>query len=1307
MLAFISVGFNNVLVKDIIERQEGIENSEEYFNMIFESREIYKIYINGTLIGIIKKENVKGIYDKLKAFKKYGLFNEQVSIYLQEEDREIRVYSDTGRFVRPLFPVNEDGELKINTEVATNYSWSEMINEGYIEYLDSYEVEKSLVAMRVSDLKDRKYTHCEIHPSCMLGVCSAVIPYPEHNQSPRLVYECSMLKQALGFYALSHNKRFDTISHVLHYPQKPMVETKYNAMFKYDEMLTGSNPIVAITVYTGFSQEDSVILNKSSVDRGMFQHSCYKTVICVEAKKTSTGYEKIELPPPKIRDSSNYCYNKLNEYGIIKKGSKVTKNDVLVGKTVTKMKTMEEEESPLVASSSEEGVVDDIYVGINADGLKIVKIKIRQLRIPETGDKMASFSRETDVLTENGWKSGDTVTKEDKVATLQEGKLVYEHPINVFEYEYKGDMYHLDSQQLNMFVTANHKLYVQKRNDGRAKKHDFELIKATECFGKRLKHKKWAEWEQKDAEVMVFPKYLDFPEKIVKMKDWLYFLGIWYAEGWCSGKESCGSITLAGNKKRVQDKLFEVLKNMDINYSFNQKNKRVSILQCRQLYQHMKPLNVGAVNKTLPDYVWTVSKEEACCLLNGMLLGDGSCQKLNNSKRSKTWIYWTSSVKLADDVQRLALHCGWSANISLPEGRKAGKETEMKDGRVIYQNYDNYRVSIVTDKNEPTVNHGHVHQQNIQVEEWVPYEGKVYCLEVPGNIMYLRRNGKGYWSGNSRSSQKGVCGLMLEQQDMPFTAQGIAPDLMINAHSQPSRMTLSQLIETLSGKKCALKGEIGDATGFTSNSINPIENIAEQLKEFGFQRYGNERMYCGYTGEMLDSEIFIGPTYYQRLKHLVHDKMHCLDVYTEILTDSGWKLCKDIDQSKDKVATLVDGKNLVYELPLNHFSYYYDGELYCWESSLVDMAVTPEHKLYVKMNNSDNFELIKASNVIDRRGKCKNDAELSQINMTSIINLYEYKLQVGNDKWITRKKIMCIYDWLELTGLILANCLEYDHYSVTMDLSNHTINKKISALLKKNALIYKRGDIDNRQLINECDRSFVHWVISILRPTKFNDIVWGLTKEQSSFLLETMLYCNDERELSTKFINDGDLQRLVLHAGKSSVVVIDDDTGAKKVRVLKSSAVPKLGKFTKIQYRDKVYCVEVTSGVIYARRNGKAYWTGNSRSRGNVTMLTRQPIDGRSRDGGLRLGNHFAKKSTNYNFVLVPCEGQHDQIAGNSWKFLVPNLNRDVRAVNVNGIQYGKKPKNRDNPQPSFYVNNIEEGSETRRLWAFIFSIAA
>lgn len=126
----------------------------------------------------------------------------------------------------------------------------------------------------------------------------------------------------------------------------------------------------------------------------------------------------------------------------------------------------------------------------------------------------------------------------------------------------------------------------------------------------------------------------------------------------------------------------------------------------------------------------------------------------------------------------------------------------------------------------------------------------------------------------SRAAQKGTAGIVYRQEDMPFTGEGIVPDIIINPHAIPSRMTVNQLMECVLGKTCSLNGTFGDATPFSNNSVDIAEQLCERLKNSGYERHGWEQMYNGFTGEPIDAQIFIGPTYYQRLKHMVSDKMH-------------------------------------------------------------------------------------------------------------------------------------------------------------------------------------------------------------------------------------------------------------------------------------------------------------------------------------------------------------------------------------------------------------------------------------------------
>jgi DNA-directed RNA polymerase II subunit RPB2 len=126
----------------------------------------------------------------------------------------------------------------------------------------------------------------------------------------------------------------------------------------------------------------------------------------------------------------------------------------------------------------------------------------------------------------------------------------------------------------------------------------------------------------------------------------------------------------------------------------------------------------------------------------------------------------------------------------------------------------------------------------------------------------------------SRAAQKGTIGRIYHESEMPFSQNGIVPDIIINPLCMPSRMTVNQLIECVMGKECTMSGTYGDATPFTNDSKNVAEKVTEMLGEHGMEKHGWEDLYCGFSGEPIEAKIFMGPTYYQRLKHMVDDKMH-------------------------------------------------------------------------------------------------------------------------------------------------------------------------------------------------------------------------------------------------------------------------------------------------------------------------------------------------------------------------------------------------------------------------------------------------
>jgi hypothetical protein len=225
-------------------------------------------------------------------------------------------------------------------------------------------------------------------------------------------------------------------------------------------------------------------------------------------------------------------------------------------------------------------------------------------------------------------------------------------------------------------------------------------------------------------------------------------------------------------------------------------------------------------------------------------LNRSQCRVLLNtiSRHKQT----TSSSNLADDFQMLCVHAGYSA-------------------KKVYQ-HDMWQLVVNDKQNEPAVSRAHISN--------IPYHGKVWCCTVQDGegVLYVRRKGLPVWCGNSRHAQKGTVGMLVPAENMPFTQNGIVPDIIINPNAIPSRMTVAHLLECLIGKCGVMKGSIIDGTPFDNQDYMPLFESLE--KEFGMHKYGNEIMYCGMNGHQIQADIFIGPTYYERLKHMVGDKIN-------------------------------------------------------------------------------------------------------------------------------------------------------------------------------------------------------------------------------------------------------------------------------------------------------------------------------------------------------------------------------------------------------------------------------------------------
>lgn len=347
-----------------------------------------KVFLNGILVGVT---SVPGfVVAALREARKIGKLHHDTSISYKAVDKEIHVYCDSGRCSRPLLTVKNDS-LVVPTETKIDSdSWHQMIERGYIQYVDTLEEQTSFISTFANQiLKGSNY--CEIHPATILGVCCSIIPFCNHNQSPRNAYSGNMTKQAIGIFASNFLQRFETSGYILHYAQKPLVVPKMAKYFGYSKLASGVNCIVACISYAGWGQEDSVILNQSAVQRGLFVITAYKTYTAEEKNQENQTIETIEAPqdPSKVGRGRNVL--KLDENGIIREKSVVREGDVIIHKTVRRDgKNSERMDASVIHKLEEVGFVDKVLITKNADGNRLVKVRVGFIRLPIMGDKFAS-----------------------------------------------------------------------------------------------------------------------------------------------------------------------------------------------------------------------------------------------------------------------------------------------------------------------------------------------------------------------------------------------------------------------------------------------------------------------------------------------------------------------------------------------------------------------------------------------------------------------------------------------------------------------------------------------------------------------------------------------------------------------------------------------------------------------------------------------------------------------------------------------------------------------------------------------------
>jgi DNA-directed RNA polymerase II subunit RPB2 len=377
-----------------------------------EKHNLVRVFMNGAWVGSLDNKDVVTTIKNLKHAKRCGKIHMFTGIIWKPMFRELWLTTEAGRLLRPLFcgetirEIAADTTGELNKQVNNLKTWNELLlwtspnDNMLIEYIDPGETEGSFIAMKFDELTE-DHTHVEIHPSTALGTLASNIPFPDHNQSPRNSYQAAMGKQAMGMYALNFKDRFDTMAHVLCYPQAPFVSPYMSKFYGSQTMPSGQNVIVAIMTYTGYNQEDSIMINRGALDRGLFRSIFYRTYKDEERKNQSSGEEEKFVKPDNstTKQMKHANYDKLDADGFIPENTYVDADDILIGKVVpirvpTGMvvpagaKRLRDVSRTI--RNNETGWVDKIFKNRNGEGYSFVKVRVRQDRIPEIGDKFSS-----------------------------------------------------------------------------------------------------------------------------------------------------------------------------------------------------------------------------------------------------------------------------------------------------------------------------------------------------------------------------------------------------------------------------------------------------------------------------------------------------------------------------------------------------------------------------------------------------------------------------------------------------------------------------------------------------------------------------------------------------------------------------------------------------------------------------------------------------------------------------------------------------------------------------------------------------
>ena len=413
---YVSIGRDDSVILRYVNQNKIVSSTQ---TDIFDSAFI----LNGKFIGWCKGLSAAQV---MKQGRRTQQIDKDVLIYY-EEPRMLWVYSDSGRPTRPLLIVDEETqELVINQKNLWNEPFSVLLENGAVEYIDAMEqefttkiaesiwdsvfklvdeytsaVEASVNSTKIKPVSFRRkpeaynafrniitkprYTHCELDPNSILSMASSLIPMPEREQAPRNTYQASMAKQALTYPSTNAINDFPTSVKSLAYPQRPVFETQMYNFIGMDKQPIGETVQVAFMTYGGWNQEDAIIINQAAVDMGRFR--IVKTITYKTVQLGNKEFIEILQKPIKKNVPNR---ESLDADGVVLPGTFVEPGDCLIGKVKKYRDTNEVVDASVYVGVGDCGFVERVLKTSSSESRKVVLVKIREVRVPRAGDKLAS-----------------------------------------------------------------------------------------------------------------------------------------------------------------------------------------------------------------------------------------------------------------------------------------------------------------------------------------------------------------------------------------------------------------------------------------------------------------------------------------------------------------------------------------------------------------------------------------------------------------------------------------------------------------------------------------------------------------------------------------------------------------------------------------------------------------------------------------------------------------------------------------------------------------------------------------------------